>query len=436
MKRPGLSILLLVLGLFLAGTAQAGYWDDFKKARDAVEAGDWDGAEKLLRQAIADNPEPKKRALGARYIPYYYLGVVLQEKGDCPAALEAWATSDRYGIVKAASDESRDKERRKLRCEKQAAELEKASNELDRALSATRSALARLDGQTAAPAVAAAWKQGSPSLGKRRDDAEARLRKAEGLVQEARRLRDPERLRLVAREADAVTVVLEELFDEAEVLRGKAGEARAAASEELSEAVAEARQVLDRVAALAPYPEQLKKRIETLERRLRAAGSANGDAGTLETARRNLESAAQAVDEAAAPPPDALLDAAELYLAQDFAAAVARLEGLEERDDRVRFHAALLRAAAHFQLHGSTVGGDPSHLAAARDAVRVCHSLNAAAEFGRPSPRLYPPSFLEFYAAVGHGLDDEDPGDQADQGADQGPASGAADNGPEPNAPL
>ena len=420
-------ILLLVL---LPAAASASYWEDYKKARDAVEAKDYDTAEQLIRQAIADTPEPKRRIAG-RYIPYYYLGVILHEKGDCKAAMEAFATSDEFGIVRANSDESRDKARRKSRCEQLAADVEREATEVERALSEARGALARLDGRRSERAVAAAWSEGNPSLGSRRDQAESRLRKAESLVGEARRLQDPDKLRAVAREGEAVTALLDGLFGETTELLGRAGEARDAAAGDLVKAVRDARRSLDAAAPLAPYPPGLKKKIATLERRIQAAENVGeDDAAALEQRRRNLERAVRAVDAAAAPPPKALLEAAELYLAQAFQAAVDRLAGYEAENERERFHAALLQAAAHFQLHAQNPrssqapAGDlaSAHLAAARDAVKVCLSFGPDNAPGRPAATLYPPSFLDFYAEIERDLAAQAEDDAEARPEDAGPS--------------
>lgn len=83
-------------------------WADFKAAyRDGVAAAerkDWARVQTLMRQALAEepNPNPRVRLYGMRfeaYIPHYYLGLAAFELKDCRGALENFQNSRHQAAV-------------------------------------------------------------------------------------------------------------------------------------------------------------------------------------------------------------------------------------------------------------------------------------------------------------------------------------------------
>jgi hypothetical protein len=69
-------------------------------------AGDPVGAEAALRRALAFRPEPacRARTYGVRYVdylPYYYLGLALEQQGRLDEAREAFTESARHGVASA-----------------------------------------------------------------------------------------------------------------------------------------------------------------------------------------------------------------------------------------------------------------------------------------------------------------------------------------------
>ena len=84
----------LMLSALAGSAAQAQATKAYRDAVKAIEKKDWNAAQQLLRGAIAERSEERKR-----YIPHYYLGVALFELGDCDAALGEWQESQRQGAV-------------------------------------------------------------------------------------------------------------------------------------------------------------------------------------------------------------------------------------------------------------------------------------------------------------------------------------------------
>lgn len=96
--------LLLLAAVLLPSLA----WADFKAAyRDGVAAAerkDWARVQALMRQALAEepNPNPRVRLYGMRfeaYIPHYYLGLAAYELKDCRGALENFQNARHQAAV-------------------------------------------------------------------------------------------------------------------------------------------------------------------------------------------------------------------------------------------------------------------------------------------------------------------------------------------------
>lgn len=67
----------------------------------AAEQGDWEQVEKMMRRAIGEQPEAKRRRMlrKVNYFPHYYLGLARYNQGDCEGALTSWAESERQGAI-------------------------------------------------------------------------------------------------------------------------------------------------------------------------------------------------------------------------------------------------------------------------------------------------------------------------------------------------
>lgn len=96
-----------------------------------------------------------------------------------------------------------------------------------------------------------------------------------------------------------------------------------------------------------------------------------------------------------APPPDALVQAFDQYLAGRYA-EVAHINADAYSDKRARFHALLVRAAAKYTQ--ARIAGDQALLESAKTDVTAAHALDARTT---PDATLFSPGFREFYSA-GH----------------------------------
>ena len=89
---------IVVLGLLLPTVARSDYKESFKAGMEAVDRKNWDLVARHMQEAIDQNPKSggDVRIAGTRmedYLPYYYLGMALNELG-------------RYVEAKAALDEA------------------------------------------------------------------------------------------------------------------------------------------------------------------------------------------------------------------------------------------------------------------------------------------------------------------------------------------
>lgn len=153
-----LASLTLGAGLVLAQEADQA----FKDAVEARKKGQWAEAVTLLRRAIQQDPNESTRRVGSRflnrgeeYLPHFLLGDSLQKVGQCAAAVDAWATSERQGVIR-KRPEYADLQRGYKECASKGVLLPAAFEELDgkallQVTEATRMATA-VDGLKAAHA--------------------------------------------------------------------------------------------------------------------------------------------------------------------------------------------------------------------------------------------------------------------------------------------
>jgi TolA-binding protein len=382
---------LMISGL-AGSAAQAQATKAYRDAVKAIEKKDWNGAQQLLRGAIAERSEERKR-----YTPHYYLGVALFELGDCDAALGEWQESQRQGalgreeLARIASGRAACQARR----DEQAlatADLGagRALEQADHAAAALRTAMGSGNDEL--------WRQGNPSLSARQSEVESRLEAARAMVATAKTERDASALARGDRAAREIAKELDALRNEAQRLRSEHGERIGGLRTKLDDVVAAARATLKDTADLAPYPQQIKRRRADLESLLREleGSKQSADHDYLEGLSSRLSFSTQQLKEVAAGPPAALADAADAFFAGDFAEVLARLATIADAPARVRAHSLLLRSAAGYYLWVERGESDQALLAAAAADAVSCQRADAALA---PPPTLFSPRFVQFFAA-------------------------------------
>ena len=114
LARPGAGCAVLAVTLLSSAPA----WAQDQAFKDGMKAYDdkkWAEAAKLMRAALQANPEDSNRKVeyggvfrrkDTEYLPNFYLGHALHmmQPQDCAAAINAWATSERQGVVQARRD--------------------------------------------------------------------------------------------------------------------------------------------------------------------------------------------------------------------------------------------------------------------------------------------------------------------------------------------
>ena len=95
----------LALAAIVAGLAAQDN-EAFRRGMQAREDEEWSVVAQRMRDAIAQRPQESTERVGARlgmggneYLPHYFLGDALFRSGDCAGAVNAWAISERQGVV-------------------------------------------------------------------------------------------------------------------------------------------------------------------------------------------------------------------------------------------------------------------------------------------------------------------------------------------------
>lgn len=108
----------IALALILAAGAPAAAQDRaFRDGMAAYGEADWAGVVESMRAAISADPQESPRRIeyggfigirrrGTEYLPHYYLGEAYyrMQPSDCAAAVNAWATSEKQGVVQRRPD--------------------------------------------------------------------------------------------------------------------------------------------------------------------------------------------------------------------------------------------------------------------------------------------------------------------------------------------
>ncbi len=101
-RLASVGIVLLILG---SSPAVAGWQEDYKEARTALNEGKHNKAETLFRSAIAQKGSEKATAIKASgmffepYLPHFYLGMTLFQKKDHAEAVKEFDLSESQGVV-------------------------------------------------------------------------------------------------------------------------------------------------------------------------------------------------------------------------------------------------------------------------------------------------------------------------------------------------
>ena len=395
----------LLLCLVTASAAVATPKETHKRGLEAIGAGRWQDAARFFREAIAERPQEKVRALGADYLPHYYLGVAWSELERCRSALDAWKESTRQGQIQ-KSDLDGELHRRKKLCQDQLQRIEAAKREVEEVLSRGGEAAAALTGLSATPELAPLWNQGSPSFGSRQQRAESQLATARGrLVADGDGDSDSDELRRLGEAASLAEAALAELRATHEGARRRLGELNAAtatALEQLDVVVEGARELLRSVSGLAPYSRRLGSRVAAVDRFLKEV-DANRSAASPERLNEladELTGAMSALRRVARRPPRELAQAVEAYLKGSYQEALALLD-----DDRLaggtrsKPYVCLLKAASHHDLW--VLGGERDD--ALRDlaiaAITGCVEKTPSDEPPSlpVSSTIFSPRFVDFY---------------------------------------
>ena len=108
-SKLGQAIALGLALALLAPLAQADWKTDYDKGIKAMEAGQWDEAQRLFANAAREEGEPAERkpfqgVVRKLYVPHYYAGLASYRLGDCRAALDYWNHAATNAIVAGKGD--------------------------------------------------------------------------------------------------------------------------------------------------------------------------------------------------------------------------------------------------------------------------------------------------------------------------------------------
>ena len=105
--------LVLILAFGLAAGLDAQAPPSFAKGVLAFEKKEWANAEKLMREAVAGNPNEVNGTVRVEgqwfetYVPHYFLARALAKQGKCAEALKHFEESERQGVTPTIPDFAR-----------------------------------------------------------------------------------------------------------------------------------------------------------------------------------------------------------------------------------------------------------------------------------------------------------------------------------------
>ena len=402
----------LLLGLLLLvgppGRAQDGHVRDYRDGVAALEAGDWAEAARLLRSAIAADPEERRRLRfhmvinGRPYLPHFHLGVALSRGDRCEPALEALAESERQGVV-VDRKEMATLERVREACRSRLRRIAAAEEQVRSTEAAVQQLAERVADLSRTPELRPDWRQGSPSPAERQAAAAAEIGRAAALLgaQGEDRIRE---LDEASQHLDRARAELVDLLGEATRARS-ARRAQIRGEEErrvqlraaVDDRVDDARRLLRRTEYIAPFPPRVLQARQQIRALIEEAADAAEDADPdrWQDLAERLDAANQRLRAEAAPPPQPLIEAADAFARGDYALAVVLLRPRSFDDPRLDAHAKLLLSASLYRLSQLVPDAATALLEEARAAA------GEAAEAGLEAPAsLFSPSFARFFAAA------------------------------------
>jgi tetratricopeptide (TPR) repeat protein len=403
----GSAVTVTILGFVLLlppGAAAQSTRKSYQEAVEALEQKRLDEAVGMFEALISSDPEARKRMgvlSGEPYLPYYYLGQALFERGDCEGALEAWQQSLDQGVVQELP-ENLELHRGKAVCTNRL-EVASAALEAEESLASAENRLQEVREGLGNPELAE-FLEGLDVEGRLEDQSRILEEGGEALATgtQNRSIQDVRRATQLGQD---VTRSLDALNREAET---RLTERRTEIGERIRRLVDSANATLSATAYLRPYPPDLGRQREMLESVVGTASARIEDLalGDLVRLAGQLQSLRGRLEDAAAPPPKALRDAAEAYVNGDLASVLDLLAGTDFRG-RSAAHAHLLRAAALYSLAQSVAESEELR-EQARAEVRDCARAD---ERLTPTERVFSPRFVEFFSET---LRVEEPSDGED----------------------
>lgn len=398
----GMRALAWVALALTPAAAGAGLRDTYGEALAAMEAEQWQEAERLFREALALHPAearrlPLKRILKP-YLPHYYLGAVLAHRGDCRGALGAWQASSDQGVVEQLGLAD-DLGTRRSSCEQRLERLALMAGETEAELAAAERAAERLADPSRAQLLRFGFEGGLGTLGQRLEASRERTSEARSLLERAAATQDPGLAEEAHRLARDTSMELDGAIVELEEIAERVAAARAVKRRRIEEVRELARRVEDRLRSRASLPPALQARRQELESLLTSA-FALSESATLEQIEGlelRLESFRGLLERSEESPPGTLRSGAIAFLRADYQAVLERLAEIPYRDPKSRAHSLLLRAAAAYALHVADGESDPDLLERARqDALAAHRSVPGLA----PAPRAFSPRFVRFFEGL------------------------------------
>ncbi len=394
---------LAVLALVAAPPPVEGTLRDlYAEALTAMEAGEWRQAEFLFREAVALHPDEARRLPLRRifrpYLPHYYLGAVLAQRGDCRGALAEWRLSAEQGVAAqlGLGDEIGS---RRSSCEQRLERLALAATETESELGRAERTATELSHPSRAQLLGLGFEGGLGTLGQRLDASRDRISEARVRLDDAAAAQDPDLAEAAQRLARETALELQGALEELEQIGRRVAEERAHKRRRIEEVGELARRLDELLRARGSLPPSLHARRQELESLIAGAISVHESATLeqIEGLERRLDAFYRLLEGSEAPPPGTLRSGAIAFLRADYQATLERLAEIPYRDPKSRAHSLLLRSAAAYALHLAGGESDPALLERARqDVVAARRSAPGL----KPAPSAFSPRFVRFFERV------------------------------------
>lgn len=393
--------LALAIGVVCVPIAQpssaAEFVEFYKVGVAAADSGDWNRVAEMMQRSIERQPNAKARVSKSlyfkRYLPHFYLGQALYRTGDCAGALASWQESESQAVVKKFPEHELIREG-VAACGQQNSELEFAMSQAKGLLAnAGSSGIKAREGVAGLLLIDG---NGAVALTERLNEADSVLRQAEVAFSTAQEdLQALERSASLAAEArDRFDSVDREASQWLNTLSAQ----RVQMNAELQRLVGAANQALEKSEFLRPFPPGIAKRRSRLVSLVEEANTLDPQTPSTEVDDlvSRLNRSTVALRQAAQEPPPELSAAAGAYLQGDYL-QVLEILGQESRNtDKEAAQAHLLQAAAFFALFHTQGASHPELLEQARQEVLACRTDEKSVP--SPSPSVFSPSFIEFFA--------------------------------------